>query len=110
VTRGNAPKTADFVFAQPRGALLLVSKADGAGFYTVATEAGPSVVVRGWSGERRFVAQWIDGKAARCYWWTRQHEAVASFPTETVRWESQQPLPVAVNVTRLKQLLLLPQE
>jgi hypothetical protein len=93
-----------------KGALRLVSKAEEGGFYTVATEAGPSLVVRGWSGERRFVAQWIDGKAARCYWWTRQHEAVASFPTETVRWETEKPLPVPVNVTTLKRLLLLPQE
>jgi hypothetical protein len=97
-----------------RGAMRVVGAADAAGFYTVVTTGRgswkdrpetSSVAVRGWSGSRKFVALWYDGKASGGYWWTREHHAVARFPTESVEWTTDQPLPVPVSVTKLLGLL-----
>jgi hypothetical protein len=97
-----------------RGPLRVVSAAEAAGFYTVVTTGRgsfkdrpetTSVVVRGWSGRRKFAALWYDGKASGGYWWTREHHAVASLPTESVEWTTEQPLPAPVSVTELLALL-----
>lgn len=84
------------------------------GWWTVAytlpatwrkTEEAVSVVLRGWSGERQWIAVWINGKADCAYWWTREHEAWAELPRELVRWTTPQPTPVKVSFRELSRLV-----
>ena len=100
----------------------LLKRCDG--WWTVAyqlpatwrkTDDAISVVVRGWSGSRQFMAVWINGgrgrdgvqsfKAECAYWWTREHEAWADLPRELVRWTTPQPTPVKVSFRELSRLV-----
>jgi hypothetical protein len=94
------------------GQKSILKAAELAHFYTVVTVApGFSLAVRGWSGDRRFVALYdirTEGKATahRAYWWTRELEVTAELPTQVVRWSVEKPVPVAVSFRELKRLLL----
>ena len=92
----------------PGGPARVVKAASG--WWTVVTVAeGFSLAVRGWSGEKRFVALYDirDGgcKAGSMYWWSRQHTAKASQPDQEVRWTTEKMYPTRVSVREL--LLLL---
>lgn len=64
-----------------------------------------NTVVRGWRGERAFLAAWSSTGADCAYWWTREHEAWAELPRERVTWTTPWPTPVKVSFTELRRLI-----